>query len=90
MKISVSILTTPRRILFNGEEDLLNQITPNLDGIIIKDGDKQAVYLPSVWEVLPEKQEFLNTLKVKAGFTPDYFSNTLEAYRFETIYIQEE
>lgn len=90
LKISVSILTTPRRIFFNGEDDLLNQITPNLDGLIIKDGDKQAVYLPSVWEVLPEKQEFLNTLKVKAGFTPDYFSNTLEAYRFETIYIQEE
>ena len=89
-KINVSLLSVPRRIFFNGEEDLLSKITPNLDGIIIRDGDKQAVYLPSVWEVLPEKREFLNTLKVKAGFEKDYFSDTLEAYRFETIYIKED
>ena len=90
LKFSVSILTTPRRIFFNGEEDLLNKIAPNLDGIIIKDGDKQAVFLPSVWEQLPDKRDFLNALKVKAGFTPDYFSDTLEAYRFEAMYLQDE
>lgn len=89
LKVSVSILTEPRRIFFSSEEDLLNQITANLDGLIIKDGNKQAVYLPSVWEVIPDKREFLNALKVKAGLAPDYFSNTFEAYRFETIYIQE-
>ena len=29
------------------------------DGIIIKDGGHQAVYLPSVWEELPDKEMFL-------------------------------
>lgn len=90
LKIYVSILTPPKRIFFNSEEDLLNKIVPNLDGIILKDGDKQAVYLPSVWEQIPDKQEFLNSLKVKAGWAPDYFSSTLKAFRFETIYIEEE
>ena len=90
LKISVSILTEPKRILFNSEQDLLDKITPNLDGLIIKDGDKQAVYLPSVWEVIPDKKEFLSALKVKAGLPRDYFSNTFEAYRFETIYIKED
>ena len=90
LKINVSLLSAPRKISFNGEEDLLNQIVPNVDGIIIRDGDKQAVYLPSVWEVLSDKREFLNTLKVKAGLPQDYFSNTFEAYRFETIYIKED
>ena len=90
IKFSISILTTPKRIFFNGEEDLLNKIAPNLDGIIIKDGDKQAVFLPSVWKQLPDKRDFLNALKVKAGFTQDYFSDTLEAYRFEAMYLQDE
>lgn len=90
LKVSVSILTEPRRIFFENEEDLINGLTPNLDGLIIKDGDHQAVYLPSVWEVIPDKKEFLNALKVKAGLTPEHFSDTFEAYRFETIYIQEE
>jgi AMMECR1 domain-containing protein len=65
-------------------------MVPNIDGIIIKDKQYQAVYLPVVWEQLPDKKEFLNSLKMKAGLSPDYFSSTFEAYRFETIYIKEE
>lgn len=89
VKISISILTEPRKIEFNNEEELLNQMVPNIDGIIIKDGRYQAVYLPVVWEQLPDKKEFLNSLKMKAGLLPNHFSKTFEAYRFESIYIKE-
>ena len=89
LKIAVSILSEPKQMNFTDENDLLNQMRPNVDGIIIKDGNNQAVYLPSVWEQLPDKKEFLNTLKIKAGLSPDYFSKTFEAYRFETVYIKE-
>lgn len=90
INISVSILTPPRRIDFSGEEDLLNKIEENADGIIIRDSGHQAVYLPSVWKDLPDKKEFLNSLKVKAGLRSDYFSETFEAYKFSTIYIKED
>ena len=90
LKVSVSILTDPKKMEFNGEEDLLNKMVPNIDGIIIKDGNYQAVYLPVVWEQIPDKREFLNSLKMKAGLSPTHFSKTFEAYRFETIYIKEE
>lgn len=89
IKVSVSILTDPKKIEFSDEQDLLDKMVPNIDGIIIKDKQYQAVYLPVVWEQLPDKSEFLNSLKVKAGLRPDYFSDTLEADRFETIYIKE-
>ena len=89
LKIAVSILSEPKKMSFTDENDLLRQMRPNIDGIIIKDGIYQAVYLPSVWEQLPDKREFLETLKVKAGLNPDYFSDTFEAYRFETVYIKE-
>jgi len=88
IKIAVSLLSTPKPIVFDGENDLLNKIEQNVDGIIIKDGEKQAVYLPSVWEQIPDKREFLNSLKVKAGMSPEYFSETFEAYRFCTEYIK--
>ena len=90
LKVSISILTSPKSIAFSNEQDLLDKIVPNKDGIIIKDGEYQAVYLPSVWEQLPDKTEFLNSLKVKAGLSADYFSDTFEAYRYETVYIKEE
>lgn len=89
LKIAVSILSEPKKMSFTDENDLLRQMRPNIDGIIIRDGIYQAVYLPSVWEQLPDKREFLETLKVKAGLNPDYFSDTFEAYRFETVYIKE-
>lgn len=89
LTIDISILSEPKPITFKDEQDLLNQIVPFKDGIIIKDKGYQAVYLPSVWEDLPEKTLFLNSLKMKAGLPSDYFSDTFEAYRFSTVYIEE-
>lgn len=88
LSINVSLLSEPQKMHFKNESELLNQIKPFLDGIIIKDGHFQAVYLPSVWEQLPDKVVFLNSLKMKAGLREDYFSPTFEAYKFNSEYIE--
>lgn len=90
LSIDVSLLSAPEKMNFEDEADLLQQIRPFVDGIIIKDGNYQAVYLPSVWEQLPDKVIFLDSLKIKAGMTPKHFSKTFEAYRFTTAYIKSE
>ena len=82
IEIEVSLLSNPKKMNFINEEDLLNQIVPFEDGLIIKDKNYQAVYLPSVWEQLPDKKLFLNKKKKKAGLNENHFSNTFEAYRF--------
>lgn len=89
LSIDISILSNPKPMVFKDEQDLLEQMIPNEDGIIIKDKGYQAVYLPCVWEDLPDKKLFLNSLKMKAGLPSDYFSDTFEAYRFTTVYIEE-
>lgn len=86
--IKFSLLSHLEKIEFENEEDLLNKIVPFKDGIVIKDGVYQGVYLPSVWEELSDKKIFLNSLKKKAGLAENHFSNTFEAYRFEVSYIQ--
>lgn len=88
LSIDVSLLSAPEKMEFKNEADLLEQIRPFVDGIIIKDGGYQAVYLPSVWEQLPEKKLFLDSLKIKAGLTPKHFSPTFEAFRYTTEYIK--
>ena len=90
LSIDVSLLSEPEKMNFENETDLLAQIKPFVDGLIIKDRNHQSVYLPSVWEQLPDKVTFLNSLKIKAGLTPKYFSSTFEAYRFTTEYIKSE
>ena len=89
LTIDISILSEPKQITFKDEEDLLNQIVPYKDGIIIKDRGLQAVYLPSVWEDLPDKELFLKSLKRKAGMPENHFSKTFEAYRFYSDMIEE-
>lgn len=84
INIEVSLLSSPQKMNFVNEDDLLNQIVPFIDGLIIKDKNYQAVYLPSVWEQLPDKKLFLNSLKKKAGLNENHFSKTFEAYRFYT------
>lgn len=88
LEIAVSLLSSPVQMSFKDEDDLLSQIQPFIDGIIIKDGQHQAVYLPSVWEQLPNKTLFLNSLKQKAGLSPHHFSKNFETYRFTTEYIK--
>lgn len=87
IQIKASLLSEPVEIEFCDEADLLNKIIPYKDGIIIKDGSYQAVYLPSVWEQLPDKKMFLNSLKQKAGLSENYFSKNFKAYRFYSDYI---
>ena len=89
IKLGVSLLSQPEPVNFKDEEDLLNNIVPYKDGIIIQDGNYSAVYLPSVWVQLPDKKEFLKSLKQKAGLPAEYFSKTFKAYRFHTVYIDE-
>ena len=89
IKIDISLLSEPVQIQFNDEQDLLDKIVPFKDGIIIRDGQYQAVYLPSVWEEIPDKINFMQSLKMKAGLPPEYFSKTFEAFRFYTDYIEE-
>ena len=60
---------------------------PAIDGLIIRDGNYQSVFLPDVWEQLPDKKEFLEQLKLKAGLPKDYFSESLEAFKFKTTKI---
>lgn len=88
--IEVSLLSYPEKIEFSTEDELLNKIIPFKDGIIIRDGEYQSVYLPEVWDDLPDKRDFLKSLKLKAGMEEDYFSDTLHAFRFRTVKIKQE
>ncbi|MBP5399375.1 MAG: AmmeMemoRadiSam system protein B [Alphaproteobacteria bacterium] len=87
--ISISLLTGFEKIRYTDEQDLLNQLVPNVDGVIIRDGSRQGLFLPSVWVQLPDKKAFLDNLKLKAGMSPSFWSNDIQVYRFYTVEIKE-
>lgn len=80
----ISILSKPIQMHFSSEEELLNQIQPNIDGLILTEQGHRGTFLPSVWESLSDKYEFLRHLKMKAGLAPDYWSDTIRIARYTT------
>ena len=84
LEVSLSILSTPQPMSFSSEQDLLRQIRPGVDGLILKDGQKQGTFLPSVWESLPDAADFLRQLKLKSGLPSDYWSDSLAVLRYTT------
>jgi len=85
VSLSVSLLTPPVAMTIVSEADLLEQLRPGIDGLIIEDGGRRALFLPSVWEQLPDKRQFLGHLKQKAGMAPEHWSPGFKASRFEAV-----
>ncbi|MDO9106880.1 MAG: AmmeMemoRadiSam system protein A [Methylovulum sp.] len=84
LDIHLSILTQPEPVFFTSEQELLGQLQPGVDGLILEAGRRRGTFLPSVWESLPEPAQFLRHLKQKAGLPSDYWSDTVRVYRYRT------
>ncbi len=84
VEISLSILTPAEPFPFKDEQDLLNKLRPNIDGLIIAKNNKRATFLPVVWETLPDSKQFLNELKRKAGIPAS--ESVEEAWRYTAEY----
>jgi AmmeMemoRadiSam system protein A len=82
--LHLSILTRPVPMRFEDETDLLNQLRPGEDGLVLQDGPNRGTFLPSVWESLPEPAAFLAHLKQKAGLAANHWSDHLEVLRYRT------
>ncbi len=84
LELSLSILTPAESMTFSSQEDLLAQLQPGIDGLIIQEGNRRGTFLPSVWESLPEASGFLSHLKLKAGLPEDYWSDSVQVWRYAT------
>ncbi len=82
LDLSLSVLGSPRPMDFADEDDLLTQLRPGTDGLIITDAGRRALFLPAVWRDLPDPRRFLTHLKRKAGLSSDHWSDRVRAERF--------
>jgi AmmeMemoRadiSam system protein A len=84
LQIHVSVLSEPAPLNFTSEADLVAQLRPGVDGLILQDGRHRGTFLPSVWESLADPGDFLTHLKIKAGLAPNHWSDTLQVARYTT------
>ncbi len=82
LEVSIAVLSPFRPIGATDESALLAELRPRVDGLVIRDRGRRAVFLPQVWDQLPEPVAFLGALKRKAGLPDGPLSPGFEAERF--------
>jgi len=84
LDLEISVLSPATPMQFDSEQDLLQQLRPGIDGLVLEDGPYRGTFLPSVWEQLPDPVDFLRQLKRKAGLSVDHWSPSLKVSRYVT------
>jgi uncharacterized protein len=84
IQIEVSRLTRPIPLEYKDANDLLSQLHPHVDGVILRDAFHRATFLPQVWEKIPDPAEFMNNLCYKMGIKHDAWrSDHLEVLTYQ-------
>lgn len=84
LDIHISVLSAAVPMQFASELDLLEQLRPGVDGLVLQEGAHRATFLPDVWQNLPDPVQFLSQLKLKAGLSRNHWSSSLTMERYTT------
>ncbi len=80
---SVSVLGPRSPLRFADEADARAQLRPHVDGVILSYAGHRGLFLPQVWDALPDRRAFLDNLKRKAGLAPSFWDDRVALERFE-------
>lgn len=84
-RIEVSLLSTPKFITFADHADLIAQLRPGVDGVILECGAARGTFLPQVWDGLPDPEQFVAELKRKAGLPPGVSTAKCRIQRYRVL-----
>jgi uncharacterized protein len=83
IKIEISVLSPLVKLNYKDSSELLEFLEKNKPGVYIKSGNYSSTYLPQVWEQIPEPDEFLTELCIKAGLTGGHWmGKKLEVFSY--------
>lgn len=82
IRVEVSLLSVATPMSFRDESDLIAQLRPEVDGLILEHGAHRGTFLPQVWEALPAPREFFRHLKNKAGLPLDFWAEDIRVSRY--------
>lgn len=71
IEIEISILELPTDLSYESVDKLVDVLQKKKPGVILSLGTDKATFLPQVWEELPNAEDFLSHLCLKAGLKAD-------------------
>ncbi|MCU4674420.1 AmmeMemoRadiSam system protein A [Catenovulum sp. 2E275] len=88
LSTAVSVMTKPLPLAVTSENDLLEQLIPFKDGLMIQYGQLSGIFLPCQWQSYPQPDEFLYQLKLKAGWPDHGWTKAMKAWVFQTYKVE--
>ena len=82
--LHISVLSPPYEVDVKTREELVARLRPGIDGLILQQEGRQATYLPSVLEQIPDPEEFVSELRVKAGLARTGWSEQMKVSFYTT------
>lgn len=67
IRLEISRLSAPHPMEYSSSDELIKNLRPHVDGVILKKGQRRATFLPQVWEKIPDPAKFLEALCRKMG-----------------------
>ncbi len=74
--IDISVLDIPTLFEYENYEELLKKLDERKYGIVLIRGEHQSTFLPSVWEFIPNKENFLGNLCIKGGMEAECWKDS--------------
>ena len=90
ISLEVSLLSKPEPVFYDSVEELEQKIEPFKDGIVLEKNYNRAVFLPQVWEQLPDFYRFFKHLCRKARLDDECLWSHPDIYRFRVKIIEDE
>lgn len=85
IRIEISVLSRLEPVSAASRQELLEQLRPGIDGLLLEDRGRRATFLPKVWDKIPSPDDFLDQLLHKAGLGADHWSRGMRLCRYRTL-----
>lgn len=85
VRVEISLLGPLTELRFDSEEEAVSRLIPSVDGVVLETEDHRGIFLPQVWEKLPDPHEFLRALKRKAGCPGNAWGPNVRLNRFRVM-----
>ncbi len=84
LSLHISVLSPLEKRGVLSEHSMHSMLSPGEDGVVIELGPRRACFLPVMWDRFESTEDFVSSLKSKAGLPSDYWSTELMLYTFRT------
>ena len=88
-QLEVTVLSPLETIPSRTEAEAIANLTPGTHGVVLSCDGRSGVFIPQMWEQLPEPREFLFHLKRKAGLPTQVWPDGMRVERFTAEHWEE-